>query len=392
MIHELDTDLVHRLREKINSNNNFVKHFFINFKKHDREEGKDIWSKICSCVDWLDVAVEAIEKPRQCKSANYTTLEFTHFITTIDMILEAIDNLWTSIDVEHPLINDRSIFQKQGFDKKGCITDCSDKEYFKEIRAWFGIHSVNGNLTQINNFKHPVRFFSSWSYKSRWEEDTYCIRLYSNNSIAEEKYGGVKKINVNDLISFIALRYQTLSQFMEEIDAIYLKEKRRLYETPVEFNASESELIQLERLYQQAKDRRLTSEHYENEIQTYISFLKCNLNEFKDEEMLCVENYLSELKSIIPIYRDIIQNVDHSEFPVFEKLHLKSKVFSENYYHFIKTLEYAEADNMSGSNVISLNYLIEQGVLPQYSMNLTGSCLSLLIHALDFKHNKIVQR
>lgn len=386
MISELDISLIHNFRKKINGYNGVIKHYFIDFKKNENDEGKDIWSKICSCMDWLTVAVEAIEKPRRHKNENYTSLEFTHFITTIDMIIEAIEHLWMAIKdatkTDRPYVEDRSVFNKKEFEK-----EFTDEDYFKEIRAWFGIHSVNGNEVKIEGFKQRVRFFSSWSTHSRWDEDgTYTLRLYSNNSEAEDKYGGIKKIKVDDILRFVALRYSTLSEFMNEIDKLYVKVIKDMQETPIELDESKSELNQLEQLYQQAKQRKLTGEHYEEEIQTYMSFLKCNLNEFQEAERTLVVNYLSELKPIITTYKDIIQNVDHGEFAVFDMLSLNSQLAKDYYYHFEKTFEYAEVDNMSGFKFISLQYLIKEGILPEYSCSLTGSCLSLLLHAIDFKH------
>ncbi|HFU6605798.1 TPA: hypothetical protein ACGPFX_005559 [Bacillus pacificus] len=68
-------------------------------------------------MDWLTVAADAIEEPKRHKNANYTSLKFTHFITTIDMIVEAINHLWLAIGAatktKQPYIKDRSIFQKK---------------------------------------------------------------------------------------------------------------------------------------------------------------------------------------------------------------------------------------------------------------------------------------
>lgn len=175
---------------------------------------------------------------------------------------------------------------------------------------------------------------------------------------------------------------------MNEIDVLYRKVKKELKELPVHLDESKSELIQLEQLIEQAKERKLTSEFYEYDILTYKSFLECDLAEFQSADRELVSNYLMDLKPIIPTYKTIIQNVDDSEYDVFKKLHMCSQIYAENTYDFAKVLEYADGYGSYTSGVISLELLIEKGVLPEYSTNLSGACLYLLIHALDYKFNK----
>ncbi|MEC0036098.1 hypothetical protein P4L29_16755 [Bacillus cereus] len=400
MIPEINPELARRFRSKVHENNDFIRCYFTEYKIKRDEPGIDIWSKICSCMDWLTVATEGLEKPKYSKNMNKSALEFTHFLITIDMILEAIDNLWKSIspaiNKKRPYINDNRIFQAEEFGKK-----FNDEDYFKEIRAWFGIHSVNGNERKVKiNEGNEVkaRFFSSWSSNSSWlnssEELTFSLQLYSNNHEAERIYGGRKEIKIKVLLEFIALRYQTLNELMEEIDGLYLKEKKKLQDTPIEWDRDSNELVQVNQLYKQAQKRKLTSEHYEDQILLYKSFLECDLEVFELADRQVIINYLNILKSIIPIYKDIVQNVDNSEFDDFEKFHLSSQVYFNNFYEFSKVLEYAgdssfddnsEIDDWHSVGFSSLKFLIEDEILPAYSMDLTGNCLELLIHALDYE-------
>lgn len=389
MIHELDPKLINDFRRKVHDNNEFVRIFFADYKSSSDIEGIDIWSKICSCMDWLTVAVEGIERPKHDSNMNKTSLEFTHFIVTIDMIVEAINHLWLSIGqvtkAKQPYIKDRSIFKKKEFGR-----DYTDEKYVKEIRSWFGVHSVNGNEVELKEFEKKVRFFSSWS--TSYDGQEFSLRLYSNNRKAELEYGGSKKITVDSLLSFVCLRYNTLEKLMREIDGMYYRVKTELQSTLVHLDESKSELLQLEELHIQAKERKLTKEHYEEDIIRYMSFLECDLNLFKEYERSIVNAYLSELKSIIPTYRHIIQQVDHSEFEVFELFDMNSQIYADNSYDYGKILEYAEQDIFNYrsdiSNTISLDILIEKELLPEYSCTLPGNYLSLLIHALDYEYNK----
>lgn len=391
---EIDPKLAYKFKEKVHGNNDFVRCYFVDFKQNKNNESNDIWSKICSCMDWLTVAAEGIEIPQQSKNMNKSALEFTHFLITIDMIIEAINNLWLSIGaatkVKQPYKKDNSIFKGYEFGR-----NFTDEEYFKAIRAWFEVHSVNGNEIEleIEGKRIDARFFSSWASDSTWlnpsKEAAFSLSLYSNNQKAEKIYGGRKEIKVNDLLKFVSLRYNTLGQLMKEIDNLYDDVKKKLQKSPVLLDESKSKISQLNQLYKQAKERQLTKEFYESYITTYKEFLKCDLDKFLPADRELVLNYLIDLKPIIPTYKTILQNVDDSEYEIFEKLNLSSQIYIENSYDFGKVLEYADGYGSSTSSEISLKILIKQGVLPEYSVNLSGSCLSLLIHALDYNHNKI---
>lgn len=384
MVPELDPELIHNFRNKVHDYNDFTRIFFVDYKTSNDIDGKDIWSKICSCMDWLTVSVEGIEKPeKKLNNMNIASLKFTHFLVTIDMIVEAVNHLWLAIGqvnkVTQPFLKDRSVFKGREFDR-----DYTDEEYFKEIRSWFGVHAVNGNIVELKGYEKGVRFFSSWSSSNRFfNEDEYYIKLYSNNSKAEEKYGGVKKVTVGQLMNFVVMRYNTLPLLMGEIDRLYLEEKKRLQNTPIQLNQETSELNQLEQLLQQAKERKLTAEYYEYEIEKYIGFLSCNLDEFEELDRLLIEEYLSDLKMIIPAYYKSIQEVDDSNDEVFNLLRMRSKTGTDHHYNFSKVFDLINEGGNYFSGLISLKDLIKKEVLPQYSMFLSGPALRLLIHALD---------
>ncbi|MEI4828660.1 hypothetical protein WAX78_04245 [Bacillus sp. FJAT-53711] len=231
MVPELDPKIIYDFRRKVHEQNEFVRLYFVDYKAKNNIEGKDIWSKICSCLDWLTVSVEGIEKPEKNSNMNLVSLKFTHFLVTIDMVVEAVNHLWLAIgqatNVKQPYIDDQSIFNAREFNRNN-----TDEKYFKEIRSWFGVHAVNGNEVELKGFSKGVRFFSSWS-SNRFNEEEFYIRLYSNNGRAEEKYGGTKKVKVDDLMKFVVLRYNTLTKLMDEIDCLYFKEKKRLQNTPI---------------------------------------------------------------------------------------------------------------------------------------------------------------
>ncbi len=384
MISELEPEIVDAFREKTHENNDFIRMYFVDYKSENDIEGKDIWSKICSCMDWLTVAVEGIEKPNENKNMNVASLKFTQFLISIDMIIEAVNHLWISIgtvnNVKQPYLNDRSVFDGQEFNKK-----YTDEKYFKEIRSWFGVHAVNGNEVKVKFEDHEtsVRFFSSWSFNCIFNKDKFSIILYSNNASAEEKYGGIKTVYVNDIIRFASLRYNTLKELMKEIDLIYSQVKKRLQNTAVQLDTTLSDLEQMKQLYRQSRERKLTAEYYEYMIEDYLSFLSCDIEAFSASDKKIVMDYLTDLKPIISVYHKIVQEVDDYKYKIFDLLTMRSETYRQNQYNFSKVLEYARG-SIVDSGLISLETLIENKLLPSYSTNLSGQCLHLLIHALDY--------
>lgn len=66
---------------------------------------------------------------------------------------------------------------------------------------------------------------------------------------------------------------------------------------------------------------------------------------------------------------------------------MRSRTYDDNYYDFSKVLESA-AEGSKFHSGVSLEILIEKGVLPDYCLSLSGPSLYLLIHAIDHEHNK----
>lgn len=383
MLPQLDVKLINDFRSKVHDHNDFIRVYFVDYHGNNDNEGIDIWSKICSCMDWLTVAIEGIELPEESSNMNVNSLKFTHFLVTIDMIVEAVTHLWKSIgsvnNIDQPFINSNDIFSAKEFGR-----NYSDEKYFKEIRSWFGVHSVNGNQRTIETYKKPVRFFSSWSSSRLFRDNEYVVNLYSNNSRAEEEFGGIKAVNIDKIIEFAVIRYNSLPLLMNEIDNIYSKEVNKLRAVPVKLDESKSDLEQLKQLRAQAIDRKLISEHYEYDIDEYISFLSCDTSLYEGKDKIIVDDYLKDLKAIISDYHQIVQNVDWDEYKTFEMLSMRSEMFRDNHYDYSKVLDFTHGGNY-WSGLVSLDSLIEKGYLPEYSKGLPYDNLRLLIHALDHK-------
>lgn len=199
----LKENYIRNFRDEVN------KQDFIHFKYKD-VKGKNHWNAICSCMDWITVAVRSInsisEIPKDI-DGKVTTL-FT-LISYVDVINESITTLHTVLTAQEkrisPFCGDRTVFKGQeGKD---------DNTYFTELRARFGAHPVN-----LNDKHNNERHFASWPYDSMYGDCDLEVTLYSNKVGGKDKY---IKLNKSDLVSFVDIRYQYLTSLIEVIRKQY---------------------------------------------------------------------------------------------------------------------------------------------------------------------------
>lgn len=173
------------------------------------------WGKFCSCMDWLDVAVNNFKEPSFTMNEHKNSMELITFIANCDLLIESIEQLWTvseknfkieSIDFK----SRRLVFQAEEYGK-----ELSDKEYFKNLRSWFGFHGVNGYEKKLPEIEQKVRFFSSWSSFRGSSKPT--IMLYSNNILAEKLYGGRKEFEVDKVIQLVNFYYDSIDDLINKI-------------------------------------------------------------------------------------------------------------------------------------------------------------------------------
>lgn len=172
------------------------------------------WSKVCSCMDWLDVAKKTLDYPNFSGNDDEKSLSLMTFISKCDLLIESVEQLWiaveNSVGIDKFNFYSREIFNSNEFGREN-----SDKEHFKLLRAWFGFHGVNGNLTKIPELEEKVRFFSSWSSFDVFPKPSIC--LYSNNLFAEEKYGRWKQFETKKVIELINLYYNSVEILIDRV-------------------------------------------------------------------------------------------------------------------------------------------------------------------------------
>lgn len=390
-----DKNISNEFRNTINGNHSFVRNNFTDFVGDNNEEKKNLWSKICSCMDWIDVSISGLQdfpmfdKEFQLKRS----LEFTQFILTIDMLTEAIKNLWTTFYLggikNSSLVTKNEIF-------KGTVwgESVSDDVYFKHVRAFFGMHSVNGNEVSlyIDGKKVKARFFSSWSFGR--DEKEFEVFLYSNNKEAEKIYGGSLKVEVQELVDYASERYYTLIELSNEIDKLYIKKrKEKIKNNKIILDENSTPLQKLRYLRNSARNDNLLKEYHSEEIEWYIKMLEVEDNVFDKEGKEIIKKYREYIeKNVINCYHNALSNMNLDYQEDIAMIRVNSNEFGYEYTKVLNFCEYSSDDfeynifeelKMLKENC--LNILIEEKELPKYSAKLKQEELYLLIHAEAYR-------
>lgn len=86
MNYTINPKLIKDFREKVNED--FV------FEKYKNVNGKNHWNIICSCMDWIDVAVSFIQDyGSDTKNIDVLSMDTYSYISSIDIIHEAVTQL-----------------------------------------------------------------------------------------------------------------------------------------------------------------------------------------------------------------------------------------------------------------------------------------------------------
>ena len=187
--------LIRNFRNFINEDNYVL-------EKYRNIDGKDKWSCICSCMDWIDVCIEYIKdnKEKIEKKTNFD-MEIFAYISSINLISESIQQLYRVFynNKEYPLKEDSSVFKKK---------QISDDNMFKHIRAVFGAHSTN-----LKSFDGRERNFASYPNNIH-TNGHFSVILYSNET---GKWGDIFEFSFKELEEYFEKRYFCLENIIKKI-------------------------------------------------------------------------------------------------------------------------------------------------------------------------------
>ncbi|MDN5047935.1 hypothetical protein O8C97_08805 [Aliarcobacter butzleri] len=285
MKNTIDIELITKFRDKVNSNSYFVLHRYKNMNE------KNQWNIICSCMDWISVAIRNLYNMKNDNNnIDVLSMQTYLYISSIDIIFEAIKQLNRVLAGNNsiPFENDNSVFKKNT-----PFEHMDDNTYFKHIRATFGAHPVNLN-------DKSGQWFASWPYKDSMNEYDFQVRLYSNKINQDDITFGIK---FSELNNFLNSRYSYLNDLIEMIDNKYntyvLEQKEQI------INTDNNIVKQLEILLEEAKNR-LNNDYYFYAITDLLKIFNTQLssNNFLEKK------YKEELKKVIDEIHKNLQNME----------------------------------------------------------------------------------
>lgn len=316
----MDRALINEFRKKVDDQD-------IILQMYRNSNGKNLWSIICSAMDWIGVVVDSIDTNNlSCKNDNESSIKVMTFITCIDILWEAVQQLHRVFFHTNkvPFATDNSSFKNKLF-------SANDNNYFKTIRACFAAHPINLNDYFSGDDKREQRY-ASWSGGGFGKGD-FSVILYSNQP---DKDSIFLDIHFDELLTFAKIRYNHLNTIMKEID------------TKVEqyFASWRSRKIirdgnptnQIEILIREAK-QRLNNDYYNYELEELRMIFTTVITNSKNQEL--VERYrtalLGEIEKIFTYLQQMIiselQSIDDSYPPdcqyAFSKL--SDVVYGEGY-------------------------------------------------------------
>ncbi len=367
------SELSNKFREKANDHN------FLCFQYSNKNE-HDLWSCICSSMDWIDVGVQYIENfqpPNHPSLLN--CMEIFSFIQAIDITYEAIKSLfWALVNNGEESKKGRSPF----YEEKGCFSSIknntiTDDKFFKEIRACCGAHPTDLYTYISDDEPKKQERYASWICAET--NSSFSVRLYPNDT-------SNKTITVNvsyaELMDYFEKRFYYLNNLIDKIDELFEVFREEKINDIIQKSSNPIEQL---KILKDANADRLDNQYFDETIEQLLLFFNTQF-ESKENESI-VENYREKLISGIDELYENIQKLEYKEMKLnkllspptidiewfgYEYTALLAQVFENRYkrYHF-KTLteplkKYVNFDNIRTQSelywliTIALNIVDEQ--------------------------------
>lgn len=296
----INRELIQEFRNRVN------KYKYI-FNKYCNFDGKNKWSCICSCMDWISVAVSYLsEHPIPIRQGNedLTSVNVYTYISCVDMVFEAIKQLHRIFVSEktQPFENESNIFTENIYCK-------NDNDYFKLIRSCFGAHPVNLN-DYFSSPNEKERRFASWS-GGHFSRRDYGVVLYSNIPGTSSIFFDISFKEIND---FLERSYSYLGDLISLIDGDEDKHRRALRDNPIECQTDP--LCQLEILGIENKIR-FDNDYYEYIIKELKLIFGTQIT--NPNNQIKVEQYKRKIVAAIDELRQKLQEMILDDIASYEE-------------------------------------------------------------------------
>lgn len=249
-------------------------------------------------MDWIEVAVGGLSYIHlDHKNPNIASLNLLQLICAIDLIKESVHQLYRVFELEYPFKKDHMVFQKEQ----------SDDDYFKHIRAVFGVHPVN------LKGKENSRYFASWSTKKI--EGDFSAYVYSNKvGVKDQLYS----IMIDDLFEYANKRYVLLEEIIIKVKRDFLSHQQKHKE--IKINRPQSPLSHLKILKKENLERYGEGQAYWHEIEELQRLYLIDISSFDIPTQAMLEEYRKELLIVIKEIHQNLQIMNIKELLTYEIL------------------------------------------------------------------------
>ncbi|MDU2730681.1 hypothetical protein [Pantoea sp.] len=290
---ELSPEIISGFRNAVNDNNSFLFNYFKN------RSGKNHWNAICSCMDWISVAVRYINNyPELSRDMDVKAMQIYSLISSIDIIHESLVQLHRIIingsTKNWPFKGQAHLFKN----KVQHLSHCDDDDYFREIRAIFGAHP-----TALRSGEGE-RMFASWPHDHSFKGEDFTVNLYSNIPDKKDINFG---LYINELLTYAKDRYEYLFQLKKSLNSLFHNHCIALADEDI---PKSDNIINEINILSTENAARLGSDYYHGILWDLDLLFRTHLTEphlqeeerkYKDELLKLVNEVRGKLQSMIEI-------------------------------------------------------------------------------------------
>ena len=204
---ELDTEILKRLRNKINEKQNI---------SYNKMYGKyRAWDKICAIMDRLEDTVEYLNT-LELNTGKYkrSSFDFFDFMNNASVVIDCVKELNKIFKVSDSEIkNSTNIFNKVGSDGNG-----TDEKYFEYLRSLCSVHPVETSrhkIYQDNDFECSP--YVLWNNNLRWSNDECDIYAVVYTSKDNESFKSVR-IYIEQVFKYVERRLNFIERIIDGIN------------------------------------------------------------------------------------------------------------------------------------------------------------------------------
>lgn len=321
---KIDANQIMKFKNFINGNNDFV------LNKYRNIDGRNKWSIICSCMDWITVAVDYINSFKiKTQNENVMSMHVYSMISAYDIIIDSVIQLHRVFfnTKESPFQNDRTIFNEK----------LTDEKYFKHIRAVFGAHPIN--LDDIFENDKNKRYYASWSTTRTVSDKDVHVFLYS--SVPDERaieFG----INFSQINKFVFKYYQYLDDIIKEISKQY---KEYLSHNKRQVIEKKKDILEQIRLLQNENKERLDNDYYGYCLDKLEMMFSAGCTYKENEEAF--SEYLVQLEKVVEEIHKNLQSMKFCELKTDNIINPQRQVNKHYDYEKVFNYLYGEDDSYS---------------------------------------------